>query len=135
MNSIEQIPAAMTWALRHEVMYPELAFEAVKLPDDEKGIHFGLFDQNQLISVISTFQKGGEMQLRKLATRNEFQGQGYGKQMIEFALDFARSKNAERVWMNARANVAGLYKRYGFQQTEQTYFKDGYDFVIMELYL
>jgi len=135
MASIEQIPAAMTWYLRQEVMYPDFDLEQVKLPDDEEGIHFGLFDQNQLISVISTFQRGNEMQLRKLATRNEFQGRGYGKQMIEFVLEFARSKSIERVWMNARTNVSGLYERYEFQKTEQTYFKDGYDFVIMEIYL
>ena len=135
MASIEQIPAAMTWHLRQEVMYPDFDLEQVKLPDDEEGIHFGLFDQNQLISVISTFQRGNEMQLRKLATRNEFQGRGYGKQMIEFVLEFTRSKSIERVWMNARTNVSGLYERYEFQKTEQTYFKDGYDFVIMEIYL
>ena len=135
MASIEQIPAAMTWHLRQEVMYPDFDPEQVKLPDDEEGIHFGLFDQNQLISVISTFQRGNEMQLRKLATRNEFQGRGYGKQMIEFVLEFTRSKSIERVWMNARTNVSGLYERYEFQKTEQTYFKDGYDFVIMEIYL
>lgn len=135
MSAIEQIPAAMTWHLRHEVMYPEMDLEAVKLPDDEEGVHFGLFDENRLISVISTFEHGGEIQLRKFATRNEFQGKGYGKQLFEFVLDFAKSKNMERVWMNARTNVAGLYERYGFEKTEQTYFKDGYDFVIMELYL
>ncbi len=135
MASIEQIPAAMTWHLRQEVMYPDFELEQVKLPDDEDGIHFGLFDQNQLISVISTFQQGAEMQLRKFATRNEFQGQGYGKQLFEYVLDFSKSKKVKRIWMNARTNVSGLYERYGFQKTEQTYFKDGYDFVIMEIYL
>jgi GNAT superfamily N-acetyltransferase len=135
MASIEQIPAAMTWHLRQEVMYPEMELEAVKLPDDEEGVHFGLFDQNRLISVISAFENGGEIQLRKFATLNESQGKGYGKQLFEYVLEFAKSKNAKRIWMNARSNVAALYERYGFKKTKQTYFKDGYDFVIMELYL
>lgn len=135
MSSIEQIPAAMTWHLRQQVMYPDLDLEAVKLPDDEEGIHFGLFDQNRLISVISTFQHQEELQLRKFATLNQFQGQGYGKQLFEYTLDFARSKPIKRIWMNARTNVSALYERYGFKKTEQTFFKDGYDFVIMEVYL
>ncbi|MEY3678182.1 MAG: hypothetical protein RI924_323 [Bacteroidota bacterium] len=135
MSSIEQIPAGMTWHLRQEVMYPELDLEAVKLPDDEEGTHFGLFDQNQLISVISTFQQANEMQLRKFATQTKFQGKGYGKQLFEHALDFAKSKKVHRIWMNARTNVSGLYERYGFNQTDQTYFKDGYEFVIMEIFL
>ncbi|MFM6975580.1 MAG: GNAT family N-acetyltransferase [Sphingobacteriaceae bacterium] len=135
MHSIEQIRHELTWALRHEVMYPDMDLEAVKLPDDEEGIHFGLFDHNRLISVISTFQRDDEMQFRKFATRNEFQGQGYGKLLFEYVLDFARSKNIKRIWLNARTNVSALYERYSFHKTEQTYFKDGYDFVIMELYL
>ena len=135
MASIEQIPAAMTWHLRQEVMYPEMSLEDMMLPDDESGIHFGLFDQNLLISVISTFERGEEMQFRKFATRNEFQGKGYGKQLFEYVLDFARFRGAKRIWLNARTNVSALYERYGFLKTEKTYFKDGYDFVIMELYL
>lgn len=135
MSAIEQIPAAMTWHIRHQVMYPELDLEAVKLPDDDEGIHFGLFDKNRLISVISTFQNEDEIQLRKFATVNEFQGQGYGKQLFEYTLDFCGSKPIKRIWMNARTNVSALYERYGFQKTEQTFFKDGYDFVIMEIYL
>ncbi len=135
MFSIEQIRHEVTWKLRHEVMYPEMNFESVKLPEDDQGIHFGLFDQNHLISVISTFRKGDVMQFRKFATANEFQGQGYGTKLFDYVLEFAKTEGLKKIWLNARTNVSGFYERYEFRQTNQTYFKDGYDFVIMELYL
>ena len=132
MYSIEQIRHEVTWPLRHEVMYPDMDLESVKLPDDDQGIHFGLFDHNRLISIISTFKTGDEMQFRKFATLNEFQGQGYGAKLFDYVLEFAKSEDIKRIWMNARVNVSAFYERYGFIKTEKTYFKDGYDFVIME---
>lgn len=131
MISIEQIPAAMTWHLRHEVMYPDMELESVKLPDDENGVHFGLFDQNQLISVMSTFRDGQVMQFRKFATLASAQGKGYGTELLKYALNYAQTEGIEKVWCNARKNLTAYYNRYGFQETEESFSKDGYDFVIM----
>ena len=49
MSIIKQISAADTWDLRHRVMWPEQPFEYVQLAEDEAGIHFGLFENKQIV--------------------------------------------------------------------------------------
>lgn len=64
--------------LRHEVMWPDEDFDYIKLKDDDAGIHFGLFKENMLISVVSLFVDKDEAQFRKFATLKSEQGKGYG---------------------------------------------------------
>lgn len=135
MPSIEQIPPYLVWPLRHQVMYPELTIDDVKLENDSDGIHFGLFEDNKLITVVSLFQSRNEMQFRKFATLNAFQGMGYGSLMLEYLITFAGEQGCGRLWCNARKNASGFYKKFGFRETTQTFIQNGYDFVIMELYL
>lgn len=135
MPQIEHIPPYLVWPLRHQVMYPEMSFEDVKLKNDEDGVHLGLFDHNKLISVVSLFQNGDQMQFRKFATHNDFQGMGFGSLLLEYLTGFSKEEGCKRLWCNARKIASGFYKKHGFQETSQTFFKDGHDFVIMELYL
>ena len=53
------------WHIRRVVMYPERDLEYIKLPEDEEGIHLGLYLENELVSVISLFINGYELQFRK----------------------------------------------------------------------
>ena len=135
MISIEQVPPYVVWPLRHEVMYPDIDFESIKLPEDEEGIHFALFEGNTLISVLSLFREGNDLQFRKFATLSAFQGKGYGSKLLNFVLDFAEREAVGRIWCNARRSAASFYQRFGFNETDRTFFKDGIDFVIMERYL
>ncbi|WP_245580838.1 GNAT family N-acetyltransferase [Daejeonella oryzae] len=135
MYQIEQIPAELTWAIRHEVMYPEKELKDIKLADDEDGIHFGLFDHNQLISIVSWFKRGNNAQFRKLATVKQYQGFGYATLLMEHIIEFSKSERADMLWCNSRKNVSDFYKKLGFKLTENTFNQDGYDFVIMELSL
>jgi GNAT superfamily N-acetyltransferase len=135
MPSVEQIPAYLVWPLRQQVMYPEMRIDDVKLENDNAGIHFGLFDHNKLTSVVSVFENGDEIQFRKFATLNEYQGKGYGSMLLEYLINFAKEQGCKRLWCNARKNASAFYKKFGFTETTQTFFENGYDFVIMELYL
>lgn len=116
-------------------MYPNYGIEEVKLADDFEGIHFGLFDKNALISVVSTFIKEDTMQFRKFATLNSEQGKGYGSLLMAHIIQFAKDENCKRMWCNARCNASAFYAKFGFTETEQKFHQDEHDFVIMEIYL
>lgn len=107
-------------------------FDKVILANDDEGMHLGLFDQNVLISVVSLFKKGKDMQFRKFATLSEYQGKGYGAELLEYLLDLSRTEGSTRVWCNARKNASGFYSKFGFLETDQTYRSNDRDFVIME---
>ncbi len=137
MNTIqiEQIFPSLTWRIRHETMYPEAPFDMVKLKDDFEGTHFGLYEHHRLTGVVSLFQNGREAQFRKLAVLPSAQKKGYGKLLMEYLMDFCKIQNIKKLWCNARVNAKDFYIKFGFNATDVTFSKDGYDFVIMEKYL
>lgn len=130
---VEQIFPSLTWRIRHLTMYPDQPIDFVKLDDDFDGIHFGLYHQYELCGVVSLFIKGNVGQLRKLAILPEHQRQGFGTQLMEYLIGFAQVQNLTKLWCNARVNAKEFYLKFGFTETDVTFEKDGYGFVIMEL--
>lgn len=132
---IEQIHPALTWRIRHEAMYPDMPFDSVKLKNDEDGIHFGLYADDQLTSVVSLFEQGDVCQFRKFATLPHAQGKGYGSLLLAHIIAFIEKTGAKKIWCNARVNAAPFYAKFGFLKTDKTYTENGFDFVIMQLEL
>ena len=74
---IREISLEEVWKIRQEVFWPNEPLDFIKMEKDPEGLHLGLFDPH-LLSVVSLFKKGNEIQFRKLGTLNAFQGRGYG---------------------------------------------------------
>ena len=129
---IKEVFYEEVWSLRKRVMYPEKDLEYVKLPDDKDGLHLGLYIENELISVISLFVNGKELQFRKFATLEEKQGCGYGSKLLNKVLEYAKENDIKRVWCNSRIEKTGFYKKFGFSETKESYVKDGRGFIIVE---
>lgn len=132
---IKEIRFDLTWNIRHQVMYPDLPYDAIKLENDENGIHFGLYVDDQLTAVVSLFNNGKVTQFRKFATLTSAQGKGYGTQLLTYIINYAKNMGSEKIWCNARVSAAGFYTKFGFIQTNQRSVSNGIDFVIMELQL
>jgi predicted GNAT family N-acyltransferase len=132
---IQPIDKEQAWTLRHRVMWPEKELDFVKLDDDHQGLHYGLFVENNLVSVVSVFISGDEAQFRKFATQMEEQGKGYGSILLNRVFDYARERGVKRIWCNARANKAAFYAKFGLIPTGDSFTKEGLPYLIMELYL
>lgn len=64
----------------------------------------------------------GNCELKCLYLYQEYQGLGYGRKMIETAMDYARKQGYEWMYldtMRTSERALGLYKRAGFTQTER----------------
>ncbi|WP_017259379.1 GNAT family N-acetyltransferase [Pedobacter arcticus] len=133
MNDIEQITQELTWKLRQKELYPDLSIDVIKLPEDDLGTHLGLFYENKLATVVSLFQKEDHLQFRKLATDSKYQRLGLGSKMINYVIDYAREKQLQKVWCNARLSATGFYKKLGFTEIGEVFSKGGIDYVIMEI--
>lgn len=129
---INEVPYSDVLEIRHKVMYPEQEIDYVVLPDDDKGLHIGYYKEGLLVSVLSLFLKNRELQFRKFATLAEFQGQGYGSELLKWVLDYANDMKFERVWCNSRIEKTDFYKKFEFVETDQVFEKDGRQFVILE---
>lgn len=118
--------------VRQIVLYPDKTPASLKLPEDDKGLHFGMFVDNTLISVISLFIEGSSAQFRKFATLPDYQGKGYGSVLLKHVIKLSSDKGCTHIWCNARTSAIDFYLRFGFRITDKTYSKDGVDFIIME---
>lgn len=130
---IKEISANETYEIRHKVMWPDESLDFVILENDEKGFHYGLIENTELVSVISVFIVDNSLQFRKFATLVSKQGNGYGSILLEFIITTFCSENSiERIWCNARVDKASFYEKFGFIKTENIFCKCGIDYVIME---
>ncbi|WP_199138307.1 GNAT family N-acetyltransferase [Pedobacter sp. ASV12] len=129
---VEQLFPSLTWRIRHIAMYPDQPYDFVKLENDFEGTHFGLYLNHELTGVVSLFVDGHIGQFRKLAILPEAQGQGLGKQLMEYLIDYCQVQKLTKLWCNARVNAKEFYLKFGFVATDKTYTAAGYDFVVME---
>ncbi|MEH7386416.1 GNAT family N-acetyltransferase [Bacillus sp. JJ1521] len=130
---ITKIEKEEAWEIRHRVMWPEKDFDYIKLEDDDVGIHFGLFKEDILISVISLFINNNEAQFRKFATFQHEQGNGYGSRLLDYVIWEAKNRHLKKIWCNARENKVDFYKKFGLHETNDRFTKDGKAYVIMEI--
>ena len=129
---IKETELRKVWKLRYEVMYPEKDIEYVKLEEDEKGIHLGLYADDKLMSVISLFTENDSIQFRKFATLAAEQGKGYGTMLLNEVIDYAERNNIKKIWCNSRIEKTEFYEKFGFKKTNKKYEQDGRRFIIVE---
>ena len=118
--------------IRHKVLWPDKPFEFVKVDGDEEGIHFGLYEDSKLVTVISLFAEGKNLRFRKFATLRKYQNRGLGKLMILKVIDYAQENNFERLWCDARTDALNFYERAGFQKISEPFFKENIEYYKIE---
>ncbi|HEY8956073.1 1-(5-phosphoribosyl)-5-[(5-phosphoribosylamino)methylideneamino]imidazole-4-carboxamide isomerase [Chitinophaga sp.] len=133
--NIRKISADDTLQLRRDVLYPNEPLEAVKVDHDEDGLHFGVFDQGQLVTVVSLFPGRESAQFRKLATAPAAQGKGFGKAILAHLVDICKKEKIKLLWCNARDTAVTFYDRLGYTKKGDYFVKGGINFVRMELSL
>ena len=129
---IESIQPQQTYALRHEVLWPDKPFAYVHLDNDGDGQHFGAFRDSDLLAVISLFVEGETARFRKFATRPDQQRQGIGTLLMHHIETHARQRGATRLWCDARLDAASFYRRFGMEATGEEFFKGNIPYVKFE---
>lgn len=129
---IREAPIEDVWHMRQKVMYPHETIDFVKLENDDKGLHLGLYVADALVSVISVFEEENEVQFRKFATEMAMQGKGYGTKLLQHVMDWAINNNKKSIWCNARIVATELYRKFGMQPVGTGWNKYGIEFIKME---
>ena len=118
--------------IRHKVLWPDKPFEFVKVEGDEEGIHFGLYEDSILVTIISLFAEGKSLRFRKFATLPDYQNRGLGKMMILKVIEYAKKNNFERLWCDARTDALNFYERVGFKKFSEPFFKEEIEYYKIE---
>jgi GNAT superfamily N-acetyltransferase len=132
MLSIEQITPHFTWRLRRDVLYPGEHMHNMEMEEDNHGYHFGAFDDNALVAVVSLFQSGTDWQFRKFAVVADGQKKGIGTQLLNYITAFVAREHGTRLWCNARLSATGFYTKNGFTETGPQFHKNGFDYIVMQ---
>ena len=132
MTTIRPIEPAQTYALRHQVLWPDQPAEYVRLPDDDAGHHFGAFlADGRLVAVISLFVEGAEARFRKFATHPDFQGHGIGSALLTHTVAVAKRLGANTLWCDSRQAAANFYYRFGLAPEGEVFYKGPIPYVRM----
>ncbi|CUI71000.1 GNAT family N-acetyltransferase [Cognatishimia activa] len=121
--TIKRISDAETLPLRHKVLWPNHPIEQSKVEGDETASHFGGFLDGGLVCVASLFEDDG-IRLRKFATDPDYQGQGFGSEMLAYLLERAKETDATFFWFDARESALPFYERNGFKPEGPRFFKN-----------
>jgi GNAT superfamily N-acetyltransferase len=129
---IKKVSVEAILPIRHKVLWPDKPFEFVKVEGDEEGIHFGLYENSELVTIISLFEEGKSLRFRKFATLPDYQNRGLGKMMILKVIEYAKKNNFERLWCDARTDALNFYERVGFKKFSEPFFKEEIEYYKIE---
>lgn len=132
---ITQITTADALPLRQSVLWPGFPPEHAMVPGDETALHFGAYRDGTLVAVGSLFQDGTALQLRKLATLPQHQGNGHGSALIRHMIAHAKAQHTSRLWCDARVSAIPFYEKLGFHSYGAPFDKKGRPYQKMQIAL
>ncbi|RZL50459.1 MAG: GNAT family N-acetyltransferase, partial [Pedobacter sp.] len=126
---VKFVPVEFTLGLRSKILRNGLPLDECHFPTDKiKGVfHLAFYVDDEIATVATFFPKNYKddkelgYQLRGMATDTPFVGKGYGKQLIEFAVEYIKKTNAKYIWCNARATAIKFYQKLGFEISSEEF--------------
>lgn len=130
-----EIKHLQAYPIRHQVMWPNKPLDYIKIKGDEDALHFGIEQDDTIVSVVSLFISCKSAQLRKLATQADYRNRSYASLLIKKCIEKALEHHCESIWLNARSTKTSFYEHFGFNSTNEKFEKGGISYQIMKLKL
>ena len=124
MIIIKKITSTDTYSVRQNVLRKGKPIETCYFngDNDETTTHFGLFLEENVIGVVSVYKVNNpifteniQFQIRGMAVLSEFQGKGFGEQLLKEAEKHCWKEQADLIWFNAREKAISFYKKSGYE--------------------
>lgn len=125
MIRIQEISARETFEVRHPVLRKDKPLDTCYFEGDdlETTHHFGAFQEEKLIGVVSVFQiknnlffDKNQLQVRGMAILDGFQRKGIGELLLAEVEKFTSNNNISLLWFNARENAIGFYEKKKYKK-------------------
>ena len=106
------------YKLRYEVLRKPWgqAEDSTKDEWEDISIHVLMLNKNGEAIAAGRLQlnPGSEGQIRSMAVKEEYRGQGLGSEILLFLEEKAREKDLSLIVLDARENAIPFYKRHGY---------------------
>lgn len=130
MITIREITSKETYAVRQPVLRKGKPIESCVFEgDDLKSTHhFGLFDDEDLIGIISLFDKintifaaQNQAQIRGMAVLDTHQKKGFGEALVKHYETYCNENQVDLIWFNARTAAVGFYQKMNYQTVGEAF--------------
>lgn len=113
------------YKVRYEILRKPWGQPMHSTKDDTETISVHLLVKDEAGNGIGSgrmqFNSETEAQIRSMAVRDEYQGKGIGKKVIQELERIARARNIKLLCLDSRENAVEFYKKNGFQITAPSY--------------
>lgn len=110
-------------------------FTAEQLQDEKDDIHVGMYrlESTEVIGCCLIRRVGAWCQMRQVAIDHKEQGNGYGRMLITYFENYARSVGIDKLYIEARESAVPFYIHNGYQAVLGTFVNDGSGLVNVRL--
>ena len=106
--------------IQRQILSEKSDFDSVRSLADNGVLFFVEFDDRQNVSCFCMVKPtSDDWEIYDVATIPEYQRCGLAKKIIKEVLDFAKEKNAKKIFLEVREsneNAIGLYSMFGFEK-------------------
>lgn len=113
------------FSLRYEILRKPWNQPVSSTKDEweDKSIHVLMLDENNKALACGRLQINSktEGQIRSMAVRDDMQGKGYGKKIIDYIENKAHRLKLKMITLDARINAVKFYERCGYTVVGESY--------------
>lgn len=98
----------------HKFQSPKAISEQIR---DEHYTYYLLKEDGQAFGYIGFHPDGESLFLSKFYIRKDMRGQGYGKETLEFIVDYCKEEGLKSIWLTVNRmndSTIDIYKKLGF---------------------
>ncbi|MBF0762020.1 GNAT family N-acetyltransferase [Dysgonomonas mossii] len=117
------------------VYYDQSIWSLSDIVNNDKSAYFVIEENNKILGGAGIYPTQGlpehTAELVKLYTIPETRGKGYGKQLINICLDFAKQVGYKYIYLESMEELSmavGLYERLGFKYLDTPMGKSGHNY-------
>ncbi len=102
-----------TISLRDEILRKPLGmkYEKADLDAESDSFHLAYYDKEEMIGclVLKPIIESNELKMRQVAVKENQQGKGIGRKLVEFSEEFAKQKGFSKMTLHAREIAKDFY--------------------------
>ena len=104
--------------LREEILRKPLGLSLTTedTAKEQGQIHLGAFTEDVLIGIVLLEPVDTKIvKLRQMAIAPTYQGQGIGRQLVQYAEQYAINQHYQQIQLHARCQFQGFYSKLGYK--------------------
>jgi len=122
--------------LRYKVLLEPLGLKFLDAHRDKEAgfVHIGCvesLDGKLVGGLLMMPLNNEEIRMMQVVVDTKYQGEGVGKELVEYAIKRAKAAGYSRLIMHAMLSVVNFYERLGFRQEGEVFEEKGITFVRM----